>query len=519
MKYRVCALSRNISFDSSWDVAGALEGELDSSLDKRTHGGLALEMAVRKLEKILDKTPGAPNGIEWVQRIANELGKTKLKTMKQTAMWKYAHPILFSDPWNAKGKSLHGTLRDLFAKCTRALIMTPFLSDTKDNNPVYELFTEGVQIDVAKSCVVVRRDALLGQGDNASWLKELPIYALRVDLTSSDLAWEGGGESVDVASAKSDIHAKLFVLEESVGDDSKVAPKTHLFFGSANATRRAMVTNWEAMIHLESTRPKAFDSLLSDLGIDDPPGSKSLFERLSVAEVEVLACKPAAEDAQVDRDFDHFLRRLRGSMSLLKNGRKDGLYDVRVKLVASDTDPNLLDDVEVCLMSFKGQPEKESAESFVFRGVALEDLTEFVAISYAAKRGLIKCNPDTRLCKVLEQRRSALFKSFFADDKQALLDYLSFRLSSNVELDSVRMSVLSSSGMSNYLSTPLDGLYEKLIKAYADDPERAKSVVEECLDYMGTDEDSDILMLLKAFQDGMKKSQEAHQKGGRCGER
>ncbi len=112
-----------------------------------------------------------------------------------------------------------------------------------------------------------------------------------------------------------------------------------------------------------------------------------------------------------------------------------------------------------------------------------------------------------------------MFKSFFADDKQALLDYLSFRLSSNVELDSARMSSVLRSGVSNCLSTPLDGLYEKLIKAYADDPERAKSVVEECLDYMGADEDSDILMLLKAFQDGTKESQEAPQKGGRCDER
>ena len=142
--------------------------------------------------------------------------------------------------------------------------------------------------------------------------------------------------------ARSDIHAKLFVFEEPVGDGSTAASKTHLFFGSANATRRGMVTNWETMIHLESTQPQAFDKLLGDLGLgDDSHGAESFFERLSQDELKtLLADEPSSGDAQVDRDFDHFLRRLRGNDVVPEgNESKDGSsYDVCVKLGVPDTE-------------------------------------------------------------------------------------------------------------------------------------------------------------------------------------
>lgn len=546
VKYRVCVLSRNVSFDSSWDVAGALEGEFDDSLEKRTRGGATLEEAVQELAKLAKKVPGASTGIKRVKEIAQELGKTRLRAMKQAGAWKYVQPVLFSDPWSKGNKSLHEVMKGLFATCARALVMTPFLSDTKDNNPVYELFHEGVRLDKTRSCVVVRRDALLGRESVAPWLQGLPIYTMRGDLASLNLAYDDEGESASTGFARSDIHAKLFVFEEPVGDGSTAASKTHLFFGSANATRRGMVTNWETMIHLESTQPQAFDKLLGDLGLgDDSHGAESFFERLSQDELKtLLADEPSSGDAQVDRDFDHFLRRLRGTMSLEGNESKDGSsYDVCVKLGVPDTGPNLLPDVEVRLLSSQEQlKSSEKAGSFIIRDVRLEDLTEFVTITYTdtcandgktepiVKRGLIRCVSNKGLREILEQRRKALFLSFCAKSKQdlseqdlleqGLLDYLNLRLSNNMELDSARMSSFSrGGGMSNCLSVPLDSLYEKLIKAYADDPERANGVVEECLDYVNASEAPDICKLLKVFQDGTKENQGTPQRGGRYGER
>lgn len=542
VKYRVCVLSRNVSFDSSWDVAGALEGEFDGSLEKRTHGGAALEEAVKKIAKLAEEALGASTWTEWLEEtIAKELGKTRLRVMKQAGAWKYVQPVLFSDPWSKGDKSLHEVMKGLFATCTRALVMTPFLSDTKDNNPVYELFHGGTQLDRTRSYVVVRRDALLGRGGVAPWLSELPIYTMRGDLASLELACDDGNEPASTGFARSDIHAKLFVFEEPVGDGSTAASKTHLFFGSANATRRGMVTNWETMIHLESTQPQAFDKLLGDLGLgDDFHGGESLFERLSQDELKtLLADKSSSEDAQTDRDFDHFLRRLKGKMSLEENESKDGFYKICVKLGVSDPAPNLLPDVEVCLMSSQERLKNEKDGSFIISDVRLEDLTEFITIIYtdnertepAVKRGLIKCEPKNKESrKILERRRKALFRSLCAKNKQGLseqdlleqglLDYLNLRLSNNVELDSARMSSFSRGGsMSNCLSAPLDGLYEKLIKAYADDPERAKGAVEECLDYVNASEAPDICKLLEAFQDGMKEDQRAPQRGGRCGKR
>ena len=228
MKYRVCVLSRNVSFDSSWDVAGALEGEFDDSLEKRTRGGATLEEAVQELAKLAKKVPGASTGIKRVKEIAQELGKTRLRAMKQAGAWKYVQPVLFSDPWSKGNKSLHEVMKGLFATCARALVMTPFLSDTKDNNPVYELFHEGVRLDKTRSCVVVRRDALLGRESVAPWLQGLPIYTMRGDLASLNLAYDDEGESASTGFARSDIHAKLFVFEEPVGDGSTAVSYTHL---------------------------------------------------------------------------------------------------------------------------------------------------------------------------------------------------------------------------------------------------------------------------------------------------
>lgn len=529
--YRICVLSRNLTFDASWDVAGTLRTEKpaeDIVGKKRASGEPALQgtLGGPALQGTLEVLASyASNGRESgfiqqnIERIALELPYMQLETEDQT--WSPNHPLLFSGEWANSDNLFSERFSTLLSNSRRIIIVSPFLSDdpTRANplNSVYCALQEG--LDEEETYLVTRRSALLGQSSNLPLLLKIPIYTVRNDLVGDNdeslpkdtPADEATSEQNDDAPSlwpaePRDIHAKIFVFEEV---DTTGKPNTHLFYGSANATRRGMETNNEVMIHLVSEKIGAFNEILQDLGLDeDSQQQGSLFERLSLESIENIVDQEPRRDSETERAFAHFLRRVEIDMTIA-----DGTQDYDVTLKINDTDAPTLPGGTVRYSLITQTTEKclqANSGELVFRHVPIEHLTEFARITLAPSSsgednapssGIVKCSLSGASRQILEKRRSALFKEVCAKDENALLEYLNFRLSDNPELYASVISRTRQGGSTHGLSLKLEGLYENLIKAFRTDAKSTSALIKDCLSMLGDDNNDlgDLRAMLEAF--------------------
>lgn len=521
--YRVCVLSRNLTFDASWDIAGTLHTDAKPVKDivgkKRASGGYPLQKTLGVLASYASSGRGSISIQQNIERIAHELPYMHLKAEDQA--WSLKHPLLFSGQWANNDNLFSRQLNALLGKSRRAIIVSPFLSDDPTHtNPlsyVYRALQEG--LDKEGTYLVTRRSALLGQSSNLPLLSTIPIYTVRNDLVDDNdesllqdaLTDEAASEQNDNAPSlwpvePRDIHAKIFVFEEV---DATGKPSTHLFYGSANATRRGMETNNEVMVHLVSEKNGAFDKILQDLGLDEESLQRgSLFERLSLESIESIVDQEPHKDSEIERAFTHFLRRVEIDMTITESAQK---YDVTLKI--SNTDAPALSGGTIRYSLITQTAEKclqANSNELVFHHVPIEHLTEFARITFApasseegsvSSIGIVKCSLSGASQQILEKRRSALFKEVCARDENALLEYLNFRLSDNPELYASIISRARQGGSTHGLSLKLEGLYENLIEAFRTDAKNASALIKDCLSMLEEDSDDlgDLRAMLEAF--------------------
>lgn len=521
--YRVCVLSRNLTFDASWDVAGTLHTDAKPIKDivgkKRASGGFPLQKTLGALENYTSSSRGSRSIQQSIERITHELPYMLLKTEDQE--WSLKHPLLFSGEWADDDNLFSERFNTLLSNSRRAVIVSPFLSDdpTRTNplSSACRALQEG--LDEEGTYLVTRRSALLGQSSNLPLLSEIPIYTVRNDLVDDNdesllqdaLNDEATSEQNDDTPSfwpaePRDIHAKIFVFEEV---DATGKPSTHLFYGSANATRRGMETNNEVMVHLVSEKNGAFDKILQDLGLDEESQKHgSLFERLSLESVENIVDQEPHKDSEIERAFAHFLRRVEIDMTITESAQE---YDVTLRI--NNADAPMLSGGAIRYSLITQTAEKclhANSNELVFHHVPIEHLTEFARITFApasaeegsvSSIGIVKCSLSGASQQILEKRRSALFKKICAKDENTLLEYLNFRLSDNPELYASVISRARQGGSTHGLSLKLEGLYENLIEAFRTDVKNASALIKDCLSMLEEDSSDlgDLRAMLEAF--------------------
>lgn len=521
--YRVCVLSRNLTFDASWDVAGMLHTDAKPLEDivsgNRASGGPSLQGTLETLASYASSGRGSSSIQQNIERIAHELPYMHLKT--EDRAWSLKHPLLFSGQWANNDNLFSKQLNALLGKSRRAIIVSPFLSDdpthTNPLSSIYRALQEG--LDKEGAYLVTRRSALLGQSSNLPLLSEIPIYTVRNDLVDDNdesllqdtLNDEAASQQNDNAhnlwrAEPRDVHAKIFVFEEV---DATGRPSTHLFYGSANATRRGMETNNEVMVHLVSEKNGAFDKILQDLGLDEESQKHgSLFERLSLESVENIVDQEPHKDSEIERAFEHFLRRVEIDMTITESAQE---YDVTLRI--NNVDAPMLSGGAIrysLITQTAGKCLQANSNELVFHHVPIEHLTEFARITFApasseegsvSSIGIVKCSLSGASQQILEKRRSALFKKVCAKDENALLEYLNFRLSDNPELYASVISRARQGGSTHGLSLKLEGLYENLIEAFRTDVKNASALIKDCLSMLEEDSGDlgDLRAMLEAF--------------------
>ncbi|PQO37846.1 hypothetical protein DTL21_07855 [Bremerella cremea] len=212
--FRLLVLSRNLTFDRSWDVAACLDGPLTDTSHANTQ-------PLVDFHRWLHGVHPFPNGESFLaelQRVAFELPEG----FDQFAL----HPI------GIPGYTANPVARK---RATDLLCLSPFLHP-KALETIRQNVTSTAEL-LSRRIELERLPPKLLQQFSSYWLTDMVVDGER--LNSSE---EGATEPVE-----QNLHAKVFLFDE--------ADHTTWFLGSSNATQAAFTRNTEFLIELLGTAP------------------------------------------------------------------------------------------------------------------------------------------------------------------------------------------------------------------------------------------------------------------------
>ncbi|MFO0821178.1 MAG: phospholipase D family protein [Pirellulales bacterium] len=230
VRYRLLCLSRNLTFDRSWDTVLLLDGDLtDRQLGYREN---------RPLGEFFQELPSLAIRDQGVSKQANQ-DTARISQELRRVKWELPEAVeeLRFWPIGLNGKGAWPFPKQI----DRLLVVAPFVTDE---------FLNRVDEDGCERYLVSRAD-LLHSLHTASLTGQWRYFTMEEGL---ETGLSGGEDSTEVAVTEtlSGLHAKVFVADAGW--------KAHLWTGSANATTAAFNGNVEFLVEMIGKK--------SALGID-----------------------------------------------------------------------------------------------------------------------------------------------------------------------------------------------------------------------------------------------------------
>ena len=233
--YRVVVLSRNLTFDRSWDICFYMDGELGEETDKNIPVADFLKYLLKQLPKLeISKAKKIKQLIKELDYVNFETGMKEFYDFEfipsgvpcsQGGMYSMLDTSLIKGANDRLEKSFH-----------ELLVMSPFLS--KD---IIRQFNERSRwIENAEYMLITRQMSI----DNLSPedCDKFRIYVLKDEIVDGEAAISDGESDY----YKQDIHAKIYMLRKNAD--------TEVYLGSLNASHNAVYGNIEFMILLRSRK-------------------------------------------------------------------------------------------------------------------------------------------------------------------------------------------------------------------------------------------------------------------------
>lgn len=473
---RVLVLSRNLTFDKSWDTALVLDGKIQQDRPSAVRQSSRLAQFIRALEAL------SGDSAARVKAPLESLAKDVLQV-------EFENPEGFSDFafWplgieTAVPKILNG-------EHSRLMVISPFLSDlsAKRGKGVLDQLLRK-RTNVEQNVLVSRADQLdaLAPASIAVLQATTRIYVLDDAAAHADQITESAADDpierpVDSLSG---LHAKVYVIE----DGANVSVVT----GSANATAAAWgrggeTANVEFVVELHGAR--------RTMGINALLGEEDSAEDTAGGLLRILKpYRPPSEAVEVDQDVERVERMIDDSRRILAE------LPVRVDIASEEDDkycatlraPSLgfPEGVECRAWPIMLPPGRALAlpagtqrAAVKFGALTIYALTPFWAFRLHAKVGKAEQTVDFVLRLPVEgmpEGRSAAIMTKMIDSSERFLRYLALLLADDPSAPGAGLlgkRVRSPSGADNNATSPdMPVLLENLVRAFSRNPKRLERI-------------------------------------------
>lgn len=449
-KYRFVVMSRNLTFDRSWDISFAM----DSS------------------KKVRQKRKSSPI-CNFLEYLAFNVNKQCIDYLKKRnlirKMMKEIKEISFSLDSKVFGENFEILPLGIGEKaykiendklfCTQKgnadsafnelVIMSPFLSGS-----VIADFNLSDRALAECSRTLITRRSELGKLRECD-VNNFTIYTLKDEII------DGEDEISDESSdkRKQDIHAKIYLRRKYADVD--------LYIGSMNASYSALNKNVEMMVKL-STKNKHLNGerFLDDIFCGNTDDTKSPFEQVTI--------ESAIDDtADINRDILEdkikYLCRTKKIAYMLKDKSNTDRYNIKIEFTGIDTDENIM------ISPINSKRKHILSEHMEFFDMEILQLSEFYKVEI--KSG------DTVLNRIImiptigfpDNRENIVVNSVIGD-KVSFIEYISLVLGDDYILSMIEGKQIRESGMFSKKSGIMPAIYEKMLRVAVTEPEKIKDI-------------------------------------------
>jgi hypothetical protein len=440
--YRCLILSRNLTFDRSWDVAVCLEGVEKS--DGRYKNGYPKSRPVsdflQSLLKLLKRNEIHSDKRRQLSKLANEILNVKFKIDDKP----------FSDfqfcPVGIDGYNIEST--ELFENYHELFIMSPFLTDS-----TIEAFNKNALTSPNPNILITRKSELAKL--NPQSVTRFDVYAMKDVIVDGEETLSEGEQDSSHENEKQqqDIHAKVYLKTKYANSE--------LFIGSLNASKSACYGNIEFMLKLfGKKRYLSVDQLKRDIfGESDKDNP---FEKVDIT-LQDEGEESEAEDLQkIIKD----LLRVKSAAKVIEEGEK---YAIEV------TFENIPDRDDISISPLLSNKIEYLSGRVVFHDLHILQLSEFYVIKVGNEEESISRVIKIQTDDIPDGRESAVVNSIIKD-KSGFIQYLTFLLGDDYLLAFLENNLLTKNQFVFGNGEPIPALYEKMLKAAVHSPHKFEEI-------------------------------------------
>jgi len=444
VKYKMVVLSRNMTFDRSWDIAACLESadKKDDVLGYYEDTGdsirnflvwLSLQVKGNNQKALLDKKGK-------VRKLGDALSEVEWKSLGKAYTTFDFLPYGIGETPNTE---LFDTFHELF-------VISPFLSKS-----TIEAFDKK-RLSNADCTLITRKSELPKL--NKGLLETFSTYTVKDDVVDGEEFISEDGNT-----KTQDIHAKVYLRTKY--------PDSVLYLGSANASVSAFNGNVECLLALYGKRRYLnVDNLAKDLFGNDNKDNhyedKSNPFKYVIPQDYTLDAEDEAEQ-KLEQAIKEYC-------AIPKTAVVKNEYDIHINSRPFNSD------VKIYISPLMKSMLQPVGDKMVFAGLKLIDLSEWYIVT--ARQGNAEMS---RVIKIItegiptDERDSAVFASILKEtkDKNAFLNYIAFLLSDDFLLAYLESLKKNKNGF-NFFSLNYDApiLYERMLKAVASSPDCLREI-------------------------------------------
>lgn len=442
LKYRVVILSRNLTFDRSWDVSVALDGEL--SEETADHSQPLSDF----LYYLIGFLRGSDENSKAKRKILNTLAK-ELDEVSFSLDNKIFTDFEFIPVGikSQKGERYDMSSTPLFSETFHeVVIMSAFLT----GSVIAEFNDRNNLIEDANCTLITRRTSL--EELKAEQCGNFDIYTLKDTIVDGEDCLSDDSETKQ----KQDIHAKVYLWRKYSNSE--------LYLGSLNASNSALNGNVEFVLRLlGKNRYLNATMLKTDLFNGEPDDKDNPFELTELP----IAVSPESDEVSVLQNKIKELCRCKPLASVSEVNKKYNLFISFGKPI---------DFTGFFIAPLLSKKTAAVATHVSIEGLDILQLSEFYHITAKGENEsvhrIIKITTDN----LPEDRENAVVSSIIKD-RQSFIQYIAFMLGDDYLLSLLENSNLQRSDFfAHNGAIQIPALYERMLRTAATSPERFNEI-------------------------------------------
>ena len=438
-RYRFVVMSRNMTFDHSWDVACAMDGDqtYDGDVDSQPIVDF-LKFLRKQLNKDLANYSRQKSDLNHLIKAVSEVSFYSEDGFTECEIL----------PLGIGSRSYDMASDWLLTENFHELVvMSPFLA-----GGVIEGLNDSKKTLTGTSRTLITRRSELPKikGGKAS---NFEVYVMKDDIIDGESSISDGEEiGTEEQTGSQDIHAKIYIRRKY--------STTDLYLGSMNATYAAIYSNVEMMVRLRAM--KGFfngEKFLNDIMGEDRTSKKNPFELIPPEKFG------EADDTTVQVSVERLIKSAcRIEMSAVVE-QSDGKYDIHMKAVVDDHLKGIR------IRPLRSNKESELLPEMSFDSLDILQLSEFYVISASLEDCTLERVIMIPTAGIPEGRETEVIKNVIRTKNQ-FIEYVAFILGD----DYVQSFLENKKSSGEYgewdQSAPMPAVYEKMLKTSVTDPDR-----------------------------------------------